>query len=365
MLAAVPAARIEAITRELRSRLGKALAVTSVVPSSAATATVAIRYARGMVSLRMAVEPGGRIGGLLVIAADQANDSVEAVLEDLKRLHGQTGIAIAALGDSAVRPLGGFAPARPMAIGSGFKLFVLAELVRAVKAGERKWSDVVPLGPRSLPSGILQEWPEKSPLTLHSLAALMISLSDNSAADTLLHLVGREKVERLLPELGLTSPGRTQPFLSTLELFAIKADPALTARWATADETGRRALLSALPARVDSAALAGPPRAIGTVEWYASPDDLVRTMDWLRRNADSTALDILAINPGLGPGTAEGFDYLGYKGGSETGVIAMTFLLRRKDGGWRALSASWNDPTTAVDEARFVALMQRLVALQR
>ncbi len=42
--------------------------------------------------------------------------------------------------------------ARPLAIGSTFKLFLLAELSRSIHAGERKWTDVVPLDRRSLPS---------------------------------------------------------------------------------------------------------------------------------------------------------------------------------------------------------------------
>ena len=57
--------------------------------------------------------------------------------------------------------------------------------------------------------------------------------------------------------------------------------------------------------------------------------------------------------------------YLGYKGGSEPGVIQMTFLLRRKTGEWRAVAASWTNPAAAIDEGRFVALVARLVALQK
>jgi hypothetical protein len=67
----------------------------------------------------------------------------------------------------------------------------------------------------------------------------------------------------------------------------------------------------------------------------------------------------------IAPTAATQFAYVGYKGGSEPGVIAMTFLLRRTDGGWRAVSASWNNPAAPVDEARFIDLVTRLVALQR
>jgi hypothetical protein len=54
---------------------------------------------------------------------------------------------------------------------------------------------------------------------------------------------------------------------------------------------------------------------------------------------------------------------MGFKGGSEPGVLALTFLLRTKAGGWLALSAGWNDPKAPLDELRFQTLISRAVAL--
>jgi hypothetical protein len=175
-------------------------------------------------------------------------------------------------------------------------------------------------------------------------------------------------VERLLPELGVRSPERNRPFLATREAFALKlGDPALLAKWKAADEAGRRSLLAQLD-RVESSTLdptrrGGRPAEIATVEWFASPADLVRTLDWLRRNGDRTALELLAINPGLGPAAAKDFDYFGFKGGSEPGVLNLSFLLKTRSGSWLAVSASWNDEAAALDEDRFVALLSRLVTL--
>lgn len=368
MLKQVPASQINASFVQLRTQFGKAVAVEVAEALSPVSARVTVRMERAKVRLLIATEAGppNRLTGLRIEGADVIGDSNAAVIAEFSTLPGAVSLEVAALDETGPKALAGSGADRVSAIGSSFKLFVLAELIRQIKAGERRWSDVVPLAHRSLPSGILQDWPAGSPMTLHSLAALMISRSDNSAADTLLHVVGREKVEALLPALGVRMAERNRPFLSTREMFAIKADPALTARWVAAGEVDRRAMLAPLEtAKIDLAALSGPPRAIATVEWFASPDDLVRTMDWLRRNADETGLAILAINPGIGPGAAADFGYLGYKGGSETGVIQMTFLLRRKDGGWRSVSASWNDPAASVDEGRFVALVARLVALQK
>ena len=77
-----------------------------------------------------------------------------------------------------------------LGIGSAFKLYVLAELVRAVNDGERQWADVVALDSdvMSGPSGVLQGWPTGTPMTLQTLATLMIYISDNTATYNLVRV---------------------------------------------------------------------------------------------------------------------------------------------------------------------------------
>ena len=48
-----------------------------------------------------------------------------------------------------------------------------------------------------------------------------------------------------------------------------------------------------------------------------------------------------------------------------SGEETVGSVLRRKSGEWRVVTASWNDPAAAVDEAKFVGLVARLVALQK
>jgi beta-lactamase class A len=368
-LAAVPAAQVNAISLQLRGQLGAARNVAKIEASSATAGVVFLDFEKGVLQLRMNIGASAPhpIEGLLVTGTQTKGDSLAAVAAELKRLPGQTSFAVARLGDGAPVTTVGHEAARPLAIGSTFKLFLLAELSRSIKAGERSWGDVVKLDRRSLPSGFLQSWPEGAPMTLYSLTALMISQSDNTATDTLLHVLGRERVEQLLPALGLKAPERNRPFLSTFEAFALKAaDPA---GWAAADEATRRALLADYaklgPSQIALEKLGGGPKRIDTIEWFASADDLVRTVDWLRLNGGKEAIDILAINPGIGSAEATGVDYLGYKGGSETGVMNMTFLVRGKSGQWYAVSGGWNDARAAVDENRFVGLMRRAVSLLR
>jgi beta-lactamase class A len=369
-LAHVPAAQVKAIGEDLKRSYGAARAVSGIEAKTASSGTVIFDFERATLRMDMTIDPAPPhlIEGLLVTGADAKGDNVRDLAATIAALPGQVSLAAVRLGDGQPRQLLAQQPERPLAIGSAFKLFIFSEVVREVKAGERKWSDVVPLGRHSLPSGFLQQWPEGAPMTLYSLAALMISQSDNSAADTLLNVLGRENVERLLPELGVKAPERDRPFLATREAFLLKGgDPALRARWTAAGEAERRALLAGEIARagvetIDPQRFAAGPVAIGEVEWFASPADLVRTLDWLRRAGDARALEILAINPGI-PALTRDFTYVGYKGGSEGGVLNLSFLLRRSDGAWFAASVTWNNPAATLDDAQLIAPMSRLLSL--
>ena len=372
-LAQIPPTQLNGIARQLSGQLGPVRALARVEARSATQGVVFINFERGTLELNLAVtaKPPHLIEGLLVTGTQMKGDSLARLADEVNALPGQANFAVARLTDRGHELLASFEPELPLAIGSAFKLFLLAELSRSVAAGERKWTDVVPLDRRSLPSGFLQSWPKAAPLTLYSLAALMISQSDNTAADTLLHHLGRERVEQMLATLGVKAADRNRPFLSTLEAFALKAGPKPNVRkqWMSASEAGRRELLKAIaavsPEQVDIARLSAAPNAIDSIEWFASASDLARTMDWLRRNGGKQALEILAINPGIGSGVAARYGYLGYKGGSEHGVVNMTFLVRTKAGAWHVVTGSWNNPAAAIDEPRFALLMSRALALLR
>jgi hypothetical protein len=367
-LTAVPPTQIKAIAANVRAELGRAQSVRQIVLDASPAAAVTYAFERGELDVRLAVEPTSPhlVQGLLITGSRRAEDSFAALADEFRRLPGAASFAVARLGAATPALMAGSDPDRPLAVGSVFKLWLLAELSRQIGAGERRWADVAPLSHKSLPSGFLQDWPAGAPMTLHSLAALAISQSDNSASDTLLHLLGRERVEAALPALGAADP-RNRPFLSTREAFALKGgDDAFAVRWQT-DATGRRKLLGELATlpltQIDIGRLQAGPNQIDTAEWFASPAQLVQTLDRLRRNGRPEALDILAINPGLGQAAARRFSYWGYKGGSEAGVVAMAFLVRRQSGAWYAVAGAWNDPKALVDESRFALLMGRVIAL--
>ncbi|WP_129791208.1 serine hydrolase [Sphingosinicella sp. CPCC 101087] len=372
-LAQIPEAQVRAIPRQLADQYGPVRAIAGIDAKTPTAGTLHAEFERAVLHIEIVIEPQAphRISGLLVAGADVRGDTLDAVMAEVRALPGQVSVAVARLGDGAPEMLASVEPGRPLAIGSTFKLFILAELDRQIRAGERRWSDVVALDRRSVASGVLQNWPAGSPLTVHTLAALMISQSDNTATDQLLHLVGRENVERMMATLGVEAADRNRPFLSTLEVAALKAGPAgLLQSWRSADEAGRRRLLDSELPNVDAGHIeltrfTGAPLHIELVEWFASAADLVRTMDWLRRHGDDATRAILAINPGVGPTVTGGLTFVGYKGGSEPGVLNLTWLLRNRAGQWHVVTGSWNNPAATVEEARFLGLLSRTVQLVR
>ena len=367
-LAQVPASQLEGIARELRTANGTVIGIASVTPESALQAVVAVEYANAVVTVRIALEAPEphRFIGLLITGVERRGDSFETVIGELKKLPGTSAMLVAKLGEAKPVPFASFNADTPLATGSVFKLFVLAELARATDAKERQWTDVVALGRPSLPSGVTQNWPAGLPVTLATLATQMISISDNTATDTLIETLGRTKVDTMRATIGQT-PG-SLPVLSTLDAFMLKmpASDALRKRWVAGDLADRRRVLNELEptvAAIDASALVGLPLHIDTVEWPATMVEIAGVLDTIRRSESKTALDILAVNQSLSAADNGRFDKVGYKGGSESGVIAMSWLLRAKSGDWYVVAGAWNDPEKAVDNSVFSGLMMRVVTL--
>ena len=371
---AVPEAQFQAITASLLAQYGQPLSIDKATTANGRAGTVLLRFEKGVATIALEVGPGtdARATGLRITNFEAANDSFDKVAAELAALPGRTGFLVAELDGGAVRPLAAAHADTQFAIGSTFKLYILDELAAQVAAGKRRWSDVVPLSHQSFSSAGTGNWPKDTPVTLQSLANWMISVSDNSATDTLIHLLGREKIEARMRATGHSAPSRNIPFLTTVEAFALKGDNFANERTAfvAGDDQAQRALIDAnadrlVMSNIDGVSFSGGPRFIDSLEWFASPNDIARAMIGLRARRSDTAMAAMAINNGVGgAGPAARWSYLGYKGGSELGVISMSLLGQRKaDGKWFVVTASWNNPDAAVPSETMVGLVTRLLAL--
>ncbi|RYE07366.1 MAG: serine hydrolase [Hyphomicrobiales bacterium] len=340
-LAAVPPPQLEPIVTGIKTQVGPVLEVT---PKGGAEFIV--ETATHEMESTIVLDGDGKIGGLLFRPAVARNQSIEDILGEMDAIAPEVSYLVT---ENGVR-LYGKNEELALAIGSAFKLGVLKALRDEVDAGARQWGDVVELeaGDVSLPSGMLQNWPVGSALTLQTLASLMISISDNTATDVLMRVVGREKVEAALG---------TAPALTTRELFTLKANRDLLARYQAGDLAAKREVLAEQASMPLPDMMTTPltPHDKGA-EWYQTPAQLCALIE--------SVGDLGATQ--INPGAASKADWasVSFKGGSEIGVLNMTTLLVAKDGTRFCVAASWND-SKAIVETRATSAYATLLAKLR
>ncbi len=321
--------------------------------------------------LVIAGEPA-KIAGLRFSEGLPAEDTREKALFALDGFGPVSGCALLTIpAEGEPKLFDGARPDKRFNVAGAYKLYILGALLEDIASGARKWEDVVKLEGRlrSYPIGRLALWAEGAPLTLHTLATMMTVENDDTAADHLLSLLGRERVESMLRPMGVADAASRLPFLSTREMYVLKneAGGALAGRFAAADTAGRRAILTELNAGPSPALAVSPkPKFIDTIGFTASAEELARALVWILQKTESGPATLgralLALNPGL-PIDDTYFTFTAYKGGAEPGVLCGAWLLRRPDGRWFAFAAGWNDPENALDERRFMAWIQRYLEL--
>jgi Beta-lactamase enzyme family len=294
-------------------------------------------------------------------------DNLAAIMDEIKQLPGSISLTCLQLGDEPIM-VAELAPDLPLAIGSSFKLYILGALIDEILAQRSSWETIVYLAEeyRSLPAGILQDWPSNAPLTLYSLAALMIAISDNTATDHLLFYLGRDRVEAALTKMHHQQSELMIPLLATFEIFTLKYSPdqQIGLDYIQADLASKRDLLEKIQEQPRGQINTLEPCQIDQLEWFASTKDLCMAMNWLREKTElesvASGREILAIEKQL-MFSDEIWDFVGFKGGSEPGVVNFTFLLQHVQGAWYALSATWNNPNGSLKQENFVSLLQRFI----
>lgn len=224
-------------------------------------------------------------------------------------------------------------------LGSAFSLYVLAALGSAVESGTLSWEDQIVIRDelKSIPPGELQDRPDGTTVSVLEAAKLMISISDNTASDHIIDLLGRNRIEQALRDHGNQNAELTTPFPGTRELTALKIGPAEGLRrpgWVEGDEAERRAILDQV-ADISTGDLPieewVEPIDPDVVEWFASPIDMCRlAVDLLAMGETMPEIgDILEINPGI---TAESdtWDRIWFKGGSEPGLLTGWWVTEKE-----------------------------------
>lgn len=301
--------------------------------------------ARARVPARIALDARGRIRSLFFERAVVVPETLARATAAVAALPGQHAFLVLDSG----RERAAHDADRPLGVGSAFKLLVLREYAAALRDGRLRADTVVTLRPewRAPGSGMIGTWPEGTPVALGTLATMMIAISDNTATDALMDVVGRATLDA-------AAPPRNRPLMTTRELHLLRVhpDPQALALWRGGDVEARRAVLAALP----------PGRDLPLV-WG---DNLASDIDYLFTSRELCALIAhtaerpeLRVNPG--PAAALGWDWSAYKGGSTDTSISATILAAR---GERrvCVTATWN-LTPHITRDRFLTAIRGILAV--
>ncbi len=340
LLSQVSASQVQGVLDRLRQSLGVYQGIDGT--SSPFTA----RFDKGTLPVTIALNSRGLITGLLAGTpsfADKAAGYAQAV-QQIEQLPGRVSLLVTKDGKDQTA----FDADDKLAVGSAFKLAVLRAAKDQLDANRVAWDDVYNLKPgwQSLSSGVLQTWPVGSALTLQTIASLMISQSDNTAADGMIDIVGKDAVEKY--------GGMNKPFLTTREAFVLKSDANSDLRQqylqGNAAEKAEALQLSEgrpLPSVTEIATTGGR-----QIEWFYDTRQLCGMIGAV---ADSP---VMRINPGVAD-TAK-WRQVAFKGGSDDGVINLTQQMVEADGTKWCVAMTWNGDD--VKEDTLTTLGRTLIA---
>lgn len=337
------------------------------------TATVArfVVSGQGRWTVTLSVDADGLIAGLLFAPFAPPPPTSWAALD--ARLHAVAPhvslLAARVDADGDCRPVHGVAAGTPRPLGSAFKLWVLGALAEEIRAGRASWDEQLAIREdrKSLPSGVLQDRPAGTLLSLREYATYMIGSSDNTATDHLIGRLGRETVQRWRDSHG----GVSGPLLTTRELFILRLTdyPRLQRRFDRLPAPRQPAFLRTVVDRMPLPAIADAtgwvtPRGVDDVEWFASASQLCRVYAELARldAADERVGAVLSTEDAglrLDPGR---WSSTWYKGGSEPGVMTLNYRARTIDGQAYVVSVLVSDPRRPFVENE---TLQELLSLVR
>ena len=354
------------LNQALQGATGVKLLSVQISEPSTLIAIVSTSGALPRAQVALTVDSQGLISGLRISPATVAPTPTTWAGVDaaLRSVAPQVRLLVADVSNGSCQPVHGINPAAAAPLGSLFKLYVLDAVGSAVASGKVRWNQplTVTAQLKSLPSGQLQNEPDGTQISVQDTAAKMISISDNTAANMLINLVGRPAVEAALTTTGMADPALDRPFLTTRELFILKLDqwPALANRYIAANEAGRQALLASTvdPAPLPALAAAQAwttPRDINSLEWFASADDICRAYTSLatlaRRPGLSPIGQVLSLNDGglqLDPAQ---WKTTWFKGGSEPGVLTLAYLATTQTGQSYVVTVLAENPSQPINEA--------------
>ncbi|MEV7008038.1 serine hydrolase [Streptosporangium sp. NPDC051022] len=356
-LTAVPADEINKFAGTLK---GLTLESLTTVKPTALQGTATLGEQRFL--LAISVDDAGKINGLQLPPAPGPvppfPKSWGELDTRLRQVAPNVGFLAAEIDGGRCRVVHGVNENRPQPLGSIFKLYVLGAVAEKIRDGELRWNTKLTIRPewKSPSEGGLWERPDNSTTTVREAAKLMISISDNTATDLLIHTVGRAAVEAKVRQWS-DHAKQNIPFLTTREFFLLKGvnHPQQARTYLALGTAKKRAYLKNVVAKqaLTDIRQGTEPREIGTIEWFGSPRDVCRAYVGLGGLYSRQLDDALSGADGLDLDRKK-WPTVWFKGGSELGVLSLGYLGRSASGRTYVVTSLTNDPKKALDESTVV-----------
>ncbi len=266
------------------------------------------------------------------------------------------------------------ASSTPRPLASEFKLFVLGALAHQIAAGHVTWDQELTVegqlksSGNPVGSGSLQFVPAGTRVSVRETATKMISISDNTAADMLINLVGQPALESQIQQWS-NDPHLDVPFLTTRQMILLHYVnfPMLASAYLARPPSKRQAFLNSVvdPLSLSEVQGSTEPRDIDKIEWFGSPDDICRAFVGLQQLSRQPKLSpiasIFSVNKGgLGLDPSE-WPTVWFKGGSEPGVLTLGYMATNSRGQTFVVSAMLSSATAALAPSATLALLEAVV----
>src|SRR5271163_2655724 len=218
----ISAAKINTVLAELPATKGS---LAELLASDPGALIAVVRLGTEGVNVSLSVDGSGLIEGLR-LAPSASVSSWSQIDQTLTAMAPNVSLLAARVSKGSCQPIHQLASSTPRPLASEFKLFVLGALANQVATGQVGWSQELTVenqlksSGNPVGSGSLEFSPAGTKVSVQETATKMISISDNTAADMLINLVGRSAVETQVQRWSNT-PELDVPFLTTREMLLL------------------------------------------------------------------------------------------------------------------------------------------------
>lgn len=347
-LQAVPAEKIVPVIALYRKKLGK------LINADQNKDGYTLRFENGNAPCKIFIDTEQKINGFWLGPYSLSHDSFETLLSELRSLENDQCATSLCIMKNGTDILFSHNKTRALGVGSAYKLYILKALDSTLnKHSDLKQTIILTNKNKAYPTSTLINWPEDTPLTVKTLANLMISVSDNTATDMLIDHLGRHVIETFAPETCC-------PLLKIVELFNLKWRISDTIRkkyiHASLEEKYEMLKSTVISQRSEKLNFSETPAFVNELGWHIDTEELCRVIYELRNNSS------LYINSGLVQRDA--WHKAGYKGGSVPGVLNYTHVLQKEfNSPVYSVSITINNIKEPINKNKFNDIASRIISI--